>query len=124
MPSLVYTIGSKYRGLIMKERTVVAEISVVPLGTGSAGVSEYVAACIDVLEKRKKISYRLTPMGTILEGPLTEILAATEEMHKVPFLKGALRVVTTLKIDDRRDKKLSMQGKLKSVTKRKPDTRI
>ncbi|MGA2368540.1 MAG: MTH1187 family thiamine-binding protein [Dehalococcoidia bacterium] len=108
----------------MKERIVVAEISVVPIGTGSAGVSEFVAACIDVLEKRKKISYRLTPMGTILQGPLSEILEATREMHNVPFLKGALRVVTTLKIDDRSDKRLTMEGKIKSVINRKPETRI
>ena len=108
----------------MKERIVVAEISVVPIGTGSPGVSQFVAACIDVLEKRKKVSYRLTPMGTILQGPLSEILAAAREMHDVPFLKGAQRVVTTLKIDDRLDKRLTMEGKIKSVVKRKPETRI
>ncbi|MHB8086110.1 MAG: MTH1187 family thiamine-binding protein [Dehalococcoidia bacterium] len=108
----------------MKDRVVVAEISVVPLGTGSAGVSEFVAACIDVLEKRKNVSYRLTPMGTILQGPLSDILEAAREMHNVPFQKGAMRVVTTLKIDDRLDKRLTMEGKIKSVVKRKPETRI
>lgn len=106
----------------MKERKVVAEISVVPIGTGSPSVSEYVAACVSVLEKRK-VSYRLTPMGTIMEGPLDQIMAVTAEMHEVPFLKGALRVVTTLKIDERRDKELSMEGKLGSVRKRMPSVR-
>jgi uncharacterized protein (TIGR00106 family) len=108
----------------MKGNIVVAEISVVPLGTGSASVSEYVAACIDVLEEEKSVSYRLTPMGTILEGSLEDVLKVTRRMHEVPFLKGALRVATTLKIDDRRDKKLTMEGKLKSVKKRKPDVRL
>jgi uncharacterized protein (TIGR00106 family) len=108
----------------MKNNKVVAEIVVVPLGTGSASVSEYVAACIDVLAKEKSISYRLTPMGTILEGTVDDILKVTRKMHEVPFLKGAVRVATTLKIDDRRDKKLSMEGKLKSVKKRKPDVKL
>jgi uncharacterized protein (TIGR00106 family) len=108
----------------METRKVVAEISVVPLGTGNPGVSEFVAACMDVLAKRKNISYRLTPMGTILEGPLDEILAVTREMHEAPFLKGALRVATTLKIDDRRDKALSMEGKLSSVRKKMPSVNI
>jgi len=108
----------------MKSNKVVAEISVVPLGTGSASVSEYVAACIDILEGEKGVSYRLTPMGTILEGSLEDVLNVTRRMHEVPFLKGAVRTVTTLKIDDRRDKKLSMDGKLKSVKKRKPDVRL
>ena len=107
-----------------KANNVVAEISVVPLGTGSASVSDYVAACIDVLEKEKKVSYRLTPMGTIIEGSLEEILEITRRMHEAPFFKGAVRVVTTLKIDDRRDKGLSMNGKLKSVKDKRPDVRI
>jgi uncharacterized protein (TIGR00106 family) len=107
----------------MRVRKVVAEITVVPLGTGSPGVSEYVAACMDVLGKRKTISYRLTPMGTIMEGPLDEILSVAREMHEVPFKKGALRVSTILKIDDRRDKALSMEGKLRSVRKRMPSVK-
>ena len=108
----------------MEGRKVVAEISVVPLGTGNPGVSEFVAACVSVLDKRKSISYRLTPMGTIMEGPLDEILAVTREMHEAPFRKGALRVVTTLKIDDRRDKALSMKGKIASVRKKMPSVKI
>lgn len=108
----------------MKNVNVVAEISVVPLGTGSAGVSEYVAACLDVLDREKGVMYRLTPMGTILQGSIDDVLAVARKMHEVPFKKGALRVVTTLKIDDRRDKKLSMEGKLKSVKKRKADVRL
>lgn len=108
----------------MKSCKVVAEISIVPLGTGSAGVSEYVAACLDVLEQEKGLSYRLTPMGTILEGSLEDVLKAARKMHEVPFLKGAVRTITTLKIDDRRDKKLSMEGKIRSVKKRKPDVKL
>jgi len=108
----------------MKERNVVAEISVVPLGTGSAGVSGYVAGCMDVLIGNSKIKYRLTPMGTILEGPLDEVLKVTRAMHAVPFAKGAVRVITTLKIDDRCDRRLSMQGKVDRVKKLRPDVNI
>jgi uncharacterized protein (TIGR00106 family) len=107
---------------MLSERIVVAEISVVPIGTGGASVSEYVAGCVEVLNKRG-ISYRLTPMGTIMEGKLSDILSATAEMHQTPFAKGAVRVVTTLKIDDRCDKQLSMEGKLKSVRDRVPSVR-
>jgi len=42
----------------------------------------------------------------------------------VPFKKGALRVVTTLKIDDRCDIKLTMQGKVNRVRKLRPDVNI
>ena len=108
----------------MSKRNVVAEISVVPLGTGSASVSEYVAGCMDVLIGNGNIKHRLTPMGTILEGPLDQVLKVTRAMHEVPFKKGALRVVTTLKIDDRCDRKLTMQGKVNRVKKLRPDVNI
>ena len=45
-------------------------------------------------------------------------------MHEVPFAKGAMRVITTLKIDDRCDKKLTMKGKLDAVKKLRPDVNI
>jgi uncharacterized protein (TIGR00106 family) len=108
----------------MKERRVVAEISVVPLGTGSASVSDYVVSCLDVVAASKTVKYCLTSMGTIVEGPLGEVLEITRRMHEVPFNRGALRVITTLKIDDRADKKLSIQGKLDSVRKKRPQIRL
>jgi uncharacterized protein YqgV (UPF0045/DUF77 family) len=36
-------------------------------------------------------------------------------MHEVPFTEGALRVSTLIKIDDRRDKDHSIEGKVRSV---------
>ena len=103
----------------MKGR-IVAEVSIVPVGTGDTGISHYVAACLEVLEGRKDLSYRLTPMGTIIEGPLDKVLEVTHRMHEVPFSKGAFRVVTTMKIDDRRDKPSTMAGKVESVLKLRP----
>jgi len=103
----------------MKER-VIAEVSVIPIGTADTGLSTYVASCLKVLENSKDLTYRLTPMGTIIEGPLDKLLAAVSEMHEVPFSRGALRVVTHLKIDDRRDKPATMDSKVESVLKLQP----
>ena len=97
---------------------VVAEISVVPIGTGGAGLSQYVAACIDVLDSRKDLSYQLTPMGTIIEGPIDRVIEVARQMHETPFVHGVSRVVTTLKIDERRDQSLTMSGKMESVLKK------
>jgi uncharacterized protein (TIGR00106 family) len=99
---------------------VVAEVSIVPVGTADAGISRYVAASLEVLEGRKDLAYRLTPMGTIIEGPLNIVLEAVRDMHEVPFNKGAQRVVTSIKIDDRRDKPSTMAGKVESVLKLRP----
>jgi uncharacterized protein (TIGR00106 family) len=105
------------------KRKVVAEVSVVPVGTADAGISRYVAASVEVLDKRKDLSYRLTPMGTVVEGPLDKVLGAIRDMHEVPFRKGVVRVVTNIKIDDRRDKTVTMNGKLESVRKLRPSVK-
>jgi uncharacterized protein (TIGR00106 family) len=93
----------------------VCSVSVVPVGTGSTSVSAYVAKCHEILAGAGEIKYRLTPMSTVIEGELERILSIVAELHNVPFEKGALRVLTTVMIDDRRDKELTMEGKLSSV---------
>ena len=95
------------------------EISIVPLGSGTTGISEYVAACLQELEIcSEDIRYELTAMGTIMEGDLDVILAIARKMHETPFKKGAQRVLTTLRIDDRRDQAASIEQKKRSVKDR------
>lgn len=95
---------------------VIAEISVVPLGTKTPSVSKYVASALKILEKEKNIKYQLTAMGTIIEADsLDELLGVAKKMHEAVLSEGIKRVVTTIKIDERRDKKLTIEGKTKSV---------
>jgi uncharacterized protein (TIGR00106 family) len=96
----------------------VMEVSVIPLGTKTTSLSEYVAAAVRVLKKRG-LKFELTPMCTVAEGNLDELLDAAKEMHETVFAdKSVQRVLTTIKIDDRRDKPLSMQSKLASLKKK------
>ena len=94
---------------------VIAEVTVVPLGTASTSLSSYVAEVEKVLKRYKNISSLLTPMSTVLEGSLDEIFEVVKEMHEEPFFKGAKRVSTRIVIDDRRDKAISMKSKLEAV---------
>ena len=96
----------------------IAEVSVVPIGTKSTSLSSYVAGCLKVLEGSGLI-YELHGMGTIIEGELKEILDVVLKMHEVPFKAGALRVVTSIKIDDRRDKEASAKAKVESVVRKR-----
>ena len=98
----------------MKE-TVIAEIHVVPLGTATTSLSHYIAACLDVVKEAQDINYQLTAMGTIIQGPLERILQLAQKMHEAPFAMGAKRVVTTINIDDRRDKPITIDEKVKAV---------
>ena len=92
----------------------VVQIAVLPLGTGSASISEHVARCVDMVEA-SGLKYELNPMATVVEGDLSEILDLVRELHESPFSAGAPRVITSVAIDDRRDKNLTMSGKLDAV---------
>lgn len=94
---------------------VIAEVTVVPLGTGSTSLSRYVAEVESVISKYPDVKHKLTPMSTILEGELSKIMEVILAMHETPFLSGAKRVSTKITIDDRRDKDASMDKKLESV---------
>jgi uncharacterized protein (TIGR00106 family) len=96
----------------------IAEVSVVPLGTKTPAVSQYVARAVKVLEREKGIKYEVTAMGTIIEGDLDRILAVVKKMHEGTFGEGVTRVITTVQIDDRRDKAQGMKEKVDSLKKK------
>ncbi|MWV45788.1 MTH1187 family thiamine-binding protein [Paenibacillus sp. HJL G12] len=93
----------------------IAEVTVIPIGTATTSLSAYVADMQRVLASQQGISYQLTSMSTIIEGPLEEVWKAISALHDAPFMSGAQRVSTSVKIDDRRDKAASSEQKLQSV---------
>ncbi|MBW9220250.1 MTH1187 family thiamine-binding protein [Methanothermococcus sp. SCGC AD-155-N22] len=90
----------------------VAEVSIVPIGEGPS-ISKYVKKAIEVF---KKYNLKVEPcaMGTVLEGDLDEIIRAFKEAHET-VLNDTVRVLSTLKIDDRKDKEITIEGKLKAI---------
>jgi len=92
----------------------IAEITIVPSGVGPS-VSDYVVRAIKVIEKHKDVRFQLTPMGTVIEGELDSILDVIRDIHNCAFDDRVKRVLTLVKIDERRDKALTMEGKLSSV---------
>lgn len=91
------------------------EVSIIPLGTETTSVSQYVARAVKILQGDKTIKYELTSMGTIIEGDLTHLLSTVQKMHEAVLDAGVTRVVTTIKIDDRRDKSSGMSSKMESL---------
>jgi uncharacterized protein (TIGR00106 family) len=99
----------------------IAEISVVPLGTKTPSVSQYVARAVKVLEQEKGIRYEMTAMGTIMEGDLDMIMEVVKKMHEGTFVDGVARVLTMVKIDDRRDRAGGMKAKVDSLKNKLQD---
>lgn len=91
---------------------VIVQFSTSPLGEG-VSVSEYVVEALRVV-KGSGIKYQLTPMSTILEtDTVEEALDLVMKAHQSLIDAGACRVITDIKIDDRRDKPRSMEDKVK-----------
>jgi uncharacterized protein (TIGR00106 family) len=95
----------------------IAEVSVVPIGTGSTSLTRYIVACLKVAEEAG-LAYEVHGMGTVIEGDVRDLFNVLLKIHEAPFQAGAVRVVTTIKVDDRRDKEASTKSKVEAVSKK------
>ena len=96
--------------------TVVAEVNLIPLGEGIS-VSKFLAPALKVFEKRG-VKHEITPMCTIFEAEsIEDAFDVVAAIHEAVFRVGVKRVVTTVKVDDRRDLERSMNEKVDSLKK-------
>lgn len=95
---------------------IVAELSITVLGESSS-ISRFVQVAVEELRK-SGLKTLPGPNGTSIEAVnIDEILGAVRAAHMAVVDTGAKRVVTTLKIDDRRDKPASMETKLRAINR-------
>ncbi|HET6800088.1 MAG TPA: MTH1187 family thiamine-binding protein [Nitrososphaeraceae archaeon] len=103
----------------MSENTIHAEISVIPIGISSqttTSMSKEIATAFDAIQKIKGLKTMLTPMGTQIESNnFANILKAIEVAHEVVRTAGAKRIMSTIRIDERLDKSISLEEKVESV---------
>ena len=93
------------------------QINVLPVGSASASVGEFVADIIATFDEQG-VKYKLTDMGTVVEGEVESLLGLAVRVHELPFQKGEERVVTQIVIDDRRDREVAIGDKVSSVERR------
>ena len=70
----------------------IAEITVIPIGTPSPSIGDWIAEAVKVLEK-ENVKYEVSPVGTLLEGKNADIFRIAAKMHSASFKKGIKRVV-------------------------------
>lgn len=95
----------------------VVEVKVVPLGTHHPSISSIIQESLGPVEMTG-LNYRLTPTSTVIEGDLDQVLDLIRKMHEAPFATGIARVLTTITIDERRDKENRMQNMVEAVDPR------
>ena len=102
----------------MKSSKIMAEFSIYPIGQEGTSIGRYIAPALVAIKGVKGLRFEVTPMGTVLEADSLEtILEVVKVAHEALVAKGILRVESTLRIDDRRDKPRTMKDKVVSVKK-------
>jgi uncharacterized protein (TIGR00106 family) len=91
---------------------MVVNFEVVPIGTGSS-ISDVVAEAVKLVAA-SGLDYRVTAMGTIVEGEWDQVLTLIRECHR-KVLEKADRVITHVMADDRKGYTNRIEGKVKSV---------
>lgn len=97
-----------------------AEISIIPIsGRQGASMSREVAAAFDAIRKVGGVTATLTALGTQLEAEnIDQILQAIKSAHDAAKEKGAIRIISTIRIDQRLDKSQTLDDKIRSVRQR------
>ncbi|MDT7875828.1 MAG: MTH1187 family thiamine-binding protein [Sulfolobaceae archaeon] len=96
---------------------VLVDISVEPIGTNSTSLSKYVRKVFEVLD-RLGVKYYPAPSMTTLElDDITKLGYIIREIDDELEKMGVKRIVTLIKVDDRRDKENSIEHKLEVIRK-------
>jgi len=85
------------------------ELQVIPIGNG-VSVRQEVGRVVEML-KQHEFVIETHASGTDIEGELSQILAAVEQIHEILHKEGSVRLVSYLKIETRTDKTPTLAGK-------------
>ena len=92
---------------------MIAFFSIVP--QGQEALSKDVSRVLDVIDK-SGIDYRLTAMGTIVEGEPDEVWQLIRQCHE-KMRESSNRVVTHISIDDRDGETDAINSKVTDIEK-------
>ena len=81
---------------------MLAELEIIPIGTQTPSLSTLLAEVAKLIDT-SGLDYRVGPMGTVVEGEWDRIMTLAKQCHQA-VLASSHRVMTTIRIDDRKDK--------------------
>ena len=95
---------------------IVADFSIVPMGSGTSA-AKYIIAVHDLL-RELGVKFVPGPMSTSVETKsFEELFDLIEEANQRLEDMGVERIITSVKIDYRLDKEISIESKLKATGK-------
>ncbi len=91
---------------------MIAEFTVIPVGAGES-ISPYVAECLKIV-RASGLRHELTATCTIVEGEFDDVMRNIVECHR-KVRSMSPRVVTSIRIDDRKGESNAIERKVRSV---------
>ncbi|CCK72511.1 Ecm15p KNAG_0K01500 [Huiozyma naganishii CBS 8797] len=88
-----------------------ADVCMVPLGTGSPSVSDFVALVENKI-RQSHLKSTLHSAGTTIEGPWDEVMTLIGELHEFAHANGYERVHADVRIGTRTDKHQTANDKV------------
>ena len=93
---------------------IISQLSIAPLGEGTS-VSNYVKIVIKSIGE-SRVKHKTNAMATVIETEdIDSLFKVVKKAHNAMLNTGAKRIITELKIDDRRDKNATSKSKLDSL---------
>ena len=68
------------------------------------------------LISRSGLKYQVCPFETVIEGPYNEIMELVEKVQTVCFAKGADELLVYIKIQNRKESKVTIEEKMKKYS--------
>ncbi|KAK9456180.1 YkoF-like protein [Dipodascopsis uninucleata] len=93
-----------------------ADFCLIPMGTPSPSVSQYIAE-VQILIKESGLKYSMHSAGTTVEGQWDEVCQLIGKAHELIHKLGVPRVQTDIRIGTRIDKVQSFDDKVAAVEK-------
>jgi len=95
---------------------MLVQVAMFPLDKAGTSVSADVAEVIDIID-RSGLPYKLTPMATVIEGEWDEVMEVINRA-RLKLAEQHSRIYMTMAIDDRKDARGRLTGKIASVEQR------
>ncbi|MDQ4073375.1 MAG: MTH1187 family thiamine-binding protein, partial [Thermoproteota archaeon] len=121
----IYILDMFIMDMTTESHKVVAEISITPIGKNQmadeiqTSMSKEIASAVDAIKKLKEVKVTLTAMGTELEANnIQDVLKSVEVAHQAVRDLGIKRIISTIRIDERFDKKETLEDGVNSVNEK------
>ncbi len=85
-------------------------VQVLPKSTNN-DTYQIVDKAIEVIQK-SGVKYRVCPFETVMEGEYDELMKIVKQLQQTCFDAGAVEVITNIKIQNRKESDVTIEGKM------------